>query len=835
MVKSYRDCLDAVVEATGKLITKADAADLLNKVGKATNEEMAKGQAYKALVDLSNELIDQQIIANQWVDLSNKLAAMQSAMIQEAESARIRTRVEQGEKVSDIIKEMTMKGGSIERAASGMREMFVAPLVTTLEKNKLADAWLDETTMTSVVDALFRETAPTDPAQKTIYDALTRTIEMTRVLANEVGIPVDRGPLSLLSAKTFTNSMKVAAMGEDAFVEFFEKLVRDGHIDETRLVIPKTDGKRAVADPMSKARQYAEQMYKNLTATRTARNEFNTPDYLANSGKINKLHQRIGALQTIPFKTSEGFLQWAGMFSDKSLGEGLYSRISSIGGSLGMAQRFGRNPGRNLEGILRSVQDLMTPEEAQFYFGATTGDPKDLADAAKIGAGALKLGITQPHPGALMAAVSGDLEVPANPWLATATSLAMSWTSVVKLALGIFSMPLDAAWQGQYLAKHWEVGRTTTILNNIRALAPSASEKEALSQIGLTAQATLDALRNVNGSFSYMPQMAQNAISFGFKINGMAKVDRAMRTASATLIENTIFSGRELSEQVLSELAPYGLDQAAIARLSPYAEKIGDFTLLNPEKVPLELAPDLAKFTMAMNDFIINAITTPTAAQRATLSGGLRAGTGAGSLFRILTHFKSFPLAMTQRTLPRVMGDAGWAGIIGTSAAAYGLWYLSDSTKQALLLGREPKNPFSPETMAMGLAYSGGLGMAELALPKEGQTGERLLSGLAGPTATSGAKIAAGAGKTLFGLRDSVLEMELSADVGKGIGNMAKELLPYPLAHTVMTQPVLRKAFFEAMLEAPLLGDMIDTEFDLADKRAKTHYNTYGSLYEVLP
>lgn len=138
----------------------------------------------------------------------------------------------------------------------------------------------------------------------------------------------------------------------------------------------------------------------------------------------------------------------------------------------------------------------------------------------------------------------------------------------------------------------------------------------------------------------------------------------------------------------------------------------------------------------------------PDAKTRAMLLQGTQPGTWLGSGLRLVTQFKSFPIAFLQKAMgsalytsgsdtlgqavrnPKAMGEV--ATLVLTSTV---LGYMSMVAKD-LVKGREPRDPTDPRTMMAALQQGGGMGIYGDFLFGEAKsrTGGTLVSNLAGPT-----------------------------------------------------------------------------------------------------
>lgn len=138
----------------------------------------------------------------------------------------------------------------------------------------------------------------------------------------------------------------------------------------------------------------------------------------------------------------------------------------------------------------------------------------------------------------------------------------------------------------------------------------------------------------------------------------------------------------------------------------------------------------------------------PDAKTRAMMLQGTQPGTWLGSGLRLVTQFKSFPIAFLQKALgasmygsgantmgqairsPKAMGDTAQLFLMSTV-----MGYMSMVAKD-LVKGREPRDPTDPRTMMAAIQQGGGMGIYGDFLfgESKSRTGGTLVSTLAGPT-----------------------------------------------------------------------------------------------------
>lgn len=153
------------------------------------------------------------------------------------------------------------------------------------------------------------------------------------------------------------------------------------------------------------------------------------------------------------------------------------------------------------------------------------------------------------------------------------------------------------------------------------------------------------------------------------------------------------------------------------------------------------------------SSFVDDALTEPRAAERAILTWGQRDGTALGTIMRMVTQFKSFPMTVVTRNLLPTgreavaslaaiqRGDAGIEALgrpamlmANTLVGMTLLGYLAGAARD-LFSGREPRPLDKPETWAAAFIQGGGAGFyADLLTAQYNRAGQGPLAALAGPS-----------------------------------------------------------------------------------------------------
>ena len=152
----------------------------------------------------------------------------------------------------------------------------------------------------------------------------------------------------------------------------------------------------------------------------------------------------------------------------------------------------------------------------------------------------------------------------------------------------------------------------------------------------------------------------------------------------------------------------------------------------------------------------------PDAATAYYLNWGTQSGTVIGSILRLATQFKSFPITFGRKHLMPALREAGTGqmGYITNLLVGSMVWGYLSMTAKDIVKGRSPRPLDRWETFASAFAQGGGLGIyGDFFLAKSNRFGNNFLETLAGPTIGDVAKVTNWMSGTLSGEPPSLHEM----------------------------------------------------------------------------
>jgi len=356
----------------------------------------------------------------------------------------------------------------------------------------------------------------------------------------------------------------------------------------------------------------------------------------------------------------------------------------------------------------------------------------------------------------LFAHVDGSANIPGSHMGAQISSGLRAWQSMAKLGGAVISsitdIPVYASeqrFQGRGL-----LSGMADALGGLMHGRGSKDQQQILSSLGVFFDSMrngvarrFDAQENVGGRTSKLMQQF-------FKWNGLTWWTEVLRGSSAlslshNLAQNTSAPWGNLSPDLRNMLSLYNIDEAKwdLVRMATTREADGRM-YLTPEGVAgvpraaLEnyitgigrtvsdasvqnLVDDLSGALRALYiDRAEHAVIEPDARTRALLLRGTNPGTVWGEIARFVAQFKSFPVAMLQKTMGREIYGRGYdtlgqylkngkGDMLGLAHMM--LWltvfgYGAMSAKD-MLKGRSPRDPLAPATWMAAFVQGGGAGI----------------------------------------------------------------------------------------------------------------------------
>ncbi len=452
------------------------------------------------------------------------------------------------------------------------------------------------------------------------------------------------------------------------------------------------------------------------------------------------------------------------------------------------------------------------------------------------GAGELfdNLTLGMPRPSTLLAQLVGDLNAPENSHIAGGVSLLNGLATSAALGEVIVAQIPDVAFQMQYIGARTGTNFAEVVARNMAQVFPDAQTKDVMAGLNLTAEAALESIIEAHGGGASSGKGVRLATDLAYKLNGMRLFDTAMRRTTHEIVMDAVVRGTKEGGAFLPALRD---DLAAAGLSEPILKSIVDQAAIQTKNgrwlIDASLIADptlAARFFTFAKGVDIGGVGTPTSFDRAILSMGTNAGTVVGAGVRLLMAFKSFPVLMASRVLPRVGYDSGAAGKWGTLITASLLWYVGDSVRQQMK-GREPRDITNPNTLFKMAMMAGGFGYADMFIDPAANSKDAMVAHLAGPT------LGALAGLSIGTLSLGALLSGDSEETEKGLRRFWKGVYGLtPSAGPIFNTPYIggqtALEFFgeNVMLGLPELLGMMGDDQERRREANKRFANEYGTL-----
>jgi hypothetical protein len=290
------------------------------------------------------------------------------------------------------------------------------------------------------------------------------------------------------------------------------------------------------------------------------------------------------------------------------------------------------------------------------------------------------------------------------------------------------------------------------IANEIAASLPKKNRNKILKQLSIHFDdfngAMMGRFMDGEGGVGTIHKMGR----FFMKTVGLEDWTDAARVATIKSLSNILASHATKTWDKLPKRIPHNFKRYGIMAEDwpKLQEAIGEFADKSRGIVPELIKDDVLrrKYMNYLSDYADLGVPFPSERTKAALTQGTQAGTPEGTLFRVATQFKGYPLAVIN-TVSRVMssdpnkkfsgfrnihkerGDMQNMAALMVSATA--MAYMGDSLRQ-LAKNETPRDPTDPEVMSQMLLRSGTGGLLFDFIGGEYQRSSRSLIGdLAGP------------------------------------------------------------------------------------------------------
>lgn len=447
--------------------------------------------------------------------------------------------------------------------------------------------------------------------------------------------------------------------------------------------------------------------------------------------KTSSIAKKMSAERVLHFKSGDDWFAYNQVFGTRSLREALIHGFQISAQNTGLMRRMGPNPRDNFNRIVDEItRKIDDPEAKRKFQEASRG-----------------------YLSQRMSVVDGSARHPVNAMGARVGGVVRALEGMAKLGGAVLSAFSDIGLYASEM-RYQGKGYLSGVGEAIQGLAKGRNRKEmaeidgmiGVAMDGLSGEMTSRfsiAQDDIPGTLSKMQQ------SF-FKWNGLTwwtdtMRATAVRSMSHRLALNVGNAFEALDPDLTRTLGLYGIDADRwnVIRQATTKEADGraylttegiealDDSVVAPlvakptptaiRKVKRELADQVRAYFVDRSEY---AVITPDQRTRAIMQRGTRPGTVEGEFLRFIGQFKSFPLAVIQKSMGREVygrgakslteamrnGNGEMLGlakmILLTTAFGYAAMTAKDVFK-----GRTPRDPLDQRTWAAAMVQGGGAGI----------------------------------------------------------------------------------------------------------------------------
>ena len=469
--------------------------------------------------------------------------------------------------------------------------------------------------------------------------------------------------------------------------------------------------------------------------------------------------RRVSQSRTLYFKDGDAWFDYNDKFGAARLADAVLGGLERSARAAGLMKIFGTNPEATITRMLDEVENNLR------------GDPN-----ARV-----KLHEARKSIMDLMSHVDGSANIPANQMAARISAGVRTWQSVSKLGGALISSFADIP---VYASEQRFQGRSmlsgmNDALGGLMQGRGSQEQQEIMNSLGVFFESMRNGvLRRFDGEENLGGFMSNMQTKF-FKWNGLTWWTETLRKSAAMTLSSNLAFHRgtafgDLRPDMQNLLNLYNIDAGKWDLIRMAATKEADGKMyLTPESFINIPRPALENYIVgvgrnandatvqnlisdlqgAMRSMFIDraehAVIEPDARTRAFLLRGTNPGTVWGETARFIAQFKSFPVAILQKTIGReiygrgydTLGDYmrnGKGDMLGLAHLI--LWMTlfgyGSMTVKDLIKGRTPRDPLSPATWSAAMMQGGAFGIYGDFLFGEmkNRFGGGFLATVAGPT-----------------------------------------------------------------------------------------------------
>jgi hypothetical protein len=714
-------CLD-ITKAAGKLEDK-EAMDLLLDVAQYVDAKMAAGET-----DMAEALLKQvKKLTTQEVEMT--MIEKRNHLINLGVKNRIKDYLKNFSDPATGIK--AYMGGTVKKVKGALNSIdargkavvneHMGKMINDLEKGKLLDLFNSDALEKEIAAEMWeiREGGNPgisgSPQAKDIATILHKYQMSIIERQNKLGAWIKEAP-SYLTRQSH-NSLKIRKAGYETW---------------KNAILPLLDSEKTFG-PGVDVDEFLQGAYEGLISGLhkrvTAEQDNDFAGYSLGFHGPGSLAKKLSQQRILHFKDANSWLSYNSQFGSHNLRESIISGLEHGGRSIALMEGFGTNPLHMFDQVMHDLK------------------MENRLDTKKYDA------LSKSYIENLFKELEGTTRIPGNINVARISAGVRAINNMSKLGAAVISSISDIPFQAAELRFHGHnvFSAYGQVFTNLFRGRGNTEQRELARMIGVGLEGMLGDMLSRFTVQDSVPGLMSKIQQRFFKLNAMSWWNDSHKTGIGLIMSNHLAEQshktfNQLDESMRNVLSLYGIGDGEWNAFRTTVHTQNGYRYLTPDRIENEaLATTWRTFFIDRADF---AVPHPGAAERAMMNMGTRPGTMLGEAIRFFMQFKSFPLSAMRKGMGRELygggantivesllkgkGDLlGMAHLIAaTTLFGYGAMAMRDTIK-----GREPRDPFSPQTIMAAMAQGGGMGIyGDFMFGEFSRYGRSFLATLSGPT-----------------------------------------------------------------------------------------------------
>lgn len=741
-------CMNIALEAAQNAMSVEEISDLLKQMERIRQKKLAAGQLAdldKAVEDLAREMTDSMKIAAV-MEKRNRIINIFAERERRAHFNNFAEDPHEGLKALNVGTQRDRMGGrlSVATRQRAMQAKLMGGVMAKLEQENLMPFVRGDIDREIAMEMsqLGRADGAGSPGISGVPEAakiakiFADAGEAARVMQNDAGAIIRKLPGYIINQQHAYDMFKMRRHGKE---QVMQDLLNALDHDATFQGADPVEFLSGVVDGM-------------MSGVHMRVDGNGQPGGSPFKGAFN-LAKKASSDRVLHYRDSDAFMKVFEKYGQGSLMESVMSGLARAADNTGLMQVWGTNPRLAFEAERQRLLEIYR-------------NKPELADQ-----------INSPFREYEFREVTGESRMVGSPRLAWLGSVIRGVQSMAKLGGAVISSLTDIPIQAnslRYNGKNLLESYGEILSTRVSGFSPE--EKRQLGDyMGMTMESWMGSYASRFDSGDALPGTMSKMMNLFFKANLLNWWTDGFRMTGGSILSRHLADmapkvWADVDPQLKRVLQQYQISEREwnVVRLA--TKKIGDRTFLTPDAIR-EL-PDTVFHAYQSNsnmtaaqlrrtkeelenrleayfiDQVEYGIIQPDAGTRAMLNLGTQRGTPVGEALRMITQFKSFPVAVVQKVIGREvygrgangvrqMGSSELAGLAHIMVMGTVFGYAALAGKD-LIKGRTPRDPSDPKTWAAAFVQGGGLGIyGDFIFGQYTRFGTSAVATLAGPTAST--------------------------------------------------------------------------------------------------